>query len=210
MSLTLISATPSPYARKVRITLLEKSIPFTLQTEVPWDSTTKTKLYNPLEKLPVLIPADGEPVYESSFILEWIEANYPKPPLFPASKTSELLAKQIQVIADGMCDACVLMFFEKQREHPSQEWTSRQRRKLEGGMKALSRYVGDKEFIVDDTFGLADIAAGAVLGYLKVRLESYDWQAEYPDLKRYMDGLERRKSFQETMPSPQKISDKIV
>ena len=210
MSLTLISATPSPYARKVRIALLEKSIPFTLQTEVPWDSTTKTALYNPLEKLPVLIPTSGEPVYESSFILEWIEAKYPSPALFPASKTSELLAKQIQVIADGMCDACVLMFFEKQREHPSHEWMSRQRRKLEGGMKALSRYVGDKQFIVDDTFGLADIAAGAVLGYLKVRLESYDWQGEFPGLKRYMDGLEQRKSFQETTPRPQKISDKIV
>lgn len=77
-------------------------------------------------------------------------------------------------------------------------------------MKALSRYVGDKEFIVDDTFGLADIAAGAVLGYLKVRFETYNWQAEYPGLKRYMERLEKRMSFRETTPSPQKISDKIV
>ena len=31
----LLSATPSPYARKVRITLAEKGIPFELLTEVP-------------------------------------------------------------------------------------------------------------------------------------------------------------------------------
>ena len=37
--LKLISATPSPYARKVRIVLAEKGIPFELITEVPWDST---------------------------------------------------------------------------------------------------------------------------------------------------------------------------
>jgi glutathione S-transferase len=44
----LISATPSPYARKVRIALMEKDIPFELLTEVPWDSTTSTPKYNPL------------------------------------------------------------------------------------------------------------------------------------------------------------------
>ncbi len=199
MGLKLISATPSPYARKVRITLAEKGIPLDLHTEVPWDSTTKTKLYNPLEKLPVLIPDDGEPVYESSFILEWVEAHYPSPAMFPANKTQELLAKQIQVISDVMCDACVLMFFEKQREYPSAEWKDRQMRKLEGGMRALSRYVGDNEFIVDNTFGLADVAAGAVLGYLKVRFQDYDWQTQYPNLKKYSDGLEARDSFRNTV-----------
>lgn len=51
----LISATPSPYARKVRIALAEKAIPFELVTEVPWDSTTITPRYNPLEKLPILL-----------------------------------------------------------------------------------------------------------------------------------------------------------
>ena len=49
----LMSATPSPYARKVRIALQEKGLPFELVTEVPWDSTTSTPQYNPLEKLPV-------------------------------------------------------------------------------------------------------------------------------------------------------------
>jgi len=38
----LISATPSPYARKVRIALQEKGLPFELVTEVPRDSTTST------------------------------------------------------------------------------------------------------------------------------------------------------------------------
>ena len=52
----------SPYARKVRIALQEKRSPFELVTEVPWDSTTSTPKYNPLEKLPVLILEDGSSV----------------------------------------------------------------------------------------------------------------------------------------------------
>lgn len=65
LCLSLSYLPSSPYARKVRITLAEKGIPFELQTEVPWDSTTKTPEYNPLEKLPVLIPDTGKAVYES-------------------------------------------------------------------------------------------------------------------------------------------------
>src|SRR3712207_9481751 len=89
----LISATPSPYARKVRIALAEKGIPFELRTEVPWNSTTATPAYNPLEKLPVLVLPDGRGVYESRFILEWFEAKHPEPPLLPpADRTDEVLA----------------------------------------------------------------------------------------------------------------------
>ncbi len=61
MMLTLISATPSPYARKNRIALIEKGIAFELKSEIPWHSTTETPKYNPLEKLPILIFDDGRP-----------------------------------------------------------------------------------------------------------------------------------------------------
>ena len=68
----LISATPSPYARKVRIALAEKVIPFELVTEVPWNDDTCLPQHNPLEKLPVLLPDEGPPVYQSSHIMEWL------------------------------------------------------------------------------------------------------------------------------------------
>lgn len=99
---TLISATPSPYARKVRIVLQEKGIPFTLQTEVPWNTDTETPKYNPLEKLPVLINnKTGNAVYESHFILEWLEAKHPNAPMLPKDVDQALFAKQIEVVADG-------------------------------------------------------------------------------------------------------------
>jgi glutathione S-transferase len=102
------------------------------------------------------------------------------------------------------------MQFEKQREVPSQEWTARQLRKVHGGLAALNRWVGKKDFIIGDELSLADVAAGSVLGYMKVRFPTQDWQTEYPELKRYSDGLEERKSFKETVPVPQTIDDKIV
>jgi glutathione S-transferase len=130
MTWELISATPSPYARKVRIALQEKNLPFELKTEVPWDHTTQTPQYNPLEKLPVLIFNDGRPaVYESHFILEWLETKYPEPSLLPSIDDADnrLLVKQIEVVVDGICDALVLSFFENQRDEDkrSKPWTDR-------------------------------------------------------------------------------------
>ena len=119
---TLISATPSPYARKIRIALQEKNLPFTLQTEVPWDSTTQTPLHNPLEKLPVLILDDEKKtaLYESHYILDWLETNYPEPALLPKDVDERLEAKKVEVVADGVCDALVLALFESKREPEKQ------------------------------------------------------------------------------------------
>ncbi|QIW95585.1 hypothetical protein AMS68_001103 [Peltaster fructicola] len=215
MTLTLISATPSPYARKVRIALQEKGIPFELRTEVPWDNTTKTPDFNPLEKLPVLILDDGKTaVYESHFILEWLEAKHPEPALLPsvADVDDRLFAKQVEVIADGICDALVLAFFEKQREQPSEPWKARQMRKVEGGLKALATWVeaAGGRYMIRDRFTMADIAAGSVLGYLAVRWPDHNWRQQYPVLEKYWQGLDTRPSFANTRPSPQTISDKIV
>ena len=125
---TLISATPSPYARKVRIALAEKGLPFQLQTEVPWNSTTKTPQYNPLEKLPVLILDDGKTaIYESHYIMEWLEAKYPETSLMPESVDDKLFAKKVEVLCEVICDALVLAFFEKMRDEDKQSgpWKDR-------------------------------------------------------------------------------------
>jgi glutathione S-transferase len=205
----LISATPSPYARKVRIALIEKGIPFTLRTEVPWHGTTATPAYNPLEKLPVLVLPDGTGIYESRFILEWLEVKHPAPRLLPDTAEAALAARQVEVIADGICDAVVLLFFERMREAPSAEWMARQRRKVEGGVRALAERATDG-FMVGGRFGLADIAAGTVLRYLSVRFAEYGWAAQYPALAAMSARLEARPSFAATVPVPQTIVEKVV
>ncbi|MDX2159522.1 MAG: glutathione S-transferase N-terminal domain-containing protein [Hyphomicrobiaceae bacterium] len=209
---TLLSATPSPYARKVRIALIEKGIPFALKTEVPWDNTTETPRYNPLEKLPVLITESGESVYESRFILEWLEARHPMPPMLPDDVDGRLAARQMEVLADGVCDAFVLHFFERHREpgKQSHEWLARQRRKIDGGLKEIARRIGDREYAVGDRFGLADIAAATVAAYLAVRYAELDWRSAFPNLAAYSDRMELRPSLAATKPVPQKISDKVV
>lgn len=208
----LISATPSPYARKVRVALAEKGIPFTLRTEVPWNDGTSLPQHNPLEKLPVLLLPDGTTVYESSHILEWLERKHPHPPLLPQDDDGYLAHKRMDALATGTCDALLLVFFERMRPEGqrSQPWMDRQLRKVNGGVAEVARVVGDQEYAVGNRFGIADIAAGSLLGYLEVRFPELDWRGRHPNLSRYMDGLMRRPSFQQTVPYPQAITGKVV
>lgn len=208
----LISATPSPYARKVRIALLEKGIPFELITEVPWDNTTQTPKYNPLEKLPILLTPAGGSVYESRYILEWLEAKHPTPPLLPDDVDGKLAARHVEVLADGVCDAFLLSFFERMRapDLRSKEWMARQQRKVEGGLAAIESIVTGRQYAVGDRFGLGDIAAATVFAYLCVRDTTTDWRKRHPGLAGYSDRMEQRPSLAATRPVPQKISDKVV
>ena len=75
---------------------------------------TETPKHNPLEKLPILLFDDGTPpIYESWYIQEYITQKYNTkgPSLLPHSLDEQLLAKQIQVMADGACDAMVCSCF---------------------------------------------------------------------------------------------------
>ena len=207
----LISATPSPYARKVRIALAEKGLPFELLTEVPWDSTTTTPRYNPLEKLPILLLGDGSSVYESSYILQYLELKHPQVPLVPKDIDGHLAARKLEVLCDGVCDAVVLSLFEKMRAGGgSPEWLTRQRRKIEGGMAEMARLVGQRQWAVGEAFSLGDIAVGTAAGYVSLRFQEMPWRAQHPDLALFSDRLEQRASFKDSVPVAQTIVDKIV
>ena len=208
----LISATPSPYARKVRIALAEKGLAFELVTEVPWNEDTRTPLHNPLEKLPILLLDDGTSVYESHYILEYLEVKHPAPPLLPADPDGVLEAKRLQVLGDGICDAFVLLFFERMRPaaHRSAPWMARQRRKVEGGVREIARGIGSRAWAVGDRFGLGDIAVGTAMAYLDVRFPDFEWRGNFPDLALYVDRLGERPSFRSTVPVPQKIAASVV
>lgn len=207
----LISATPSPYARKVRIALAEKGLPFELLTEVPWDSTTSTPRYNPLEKLPILLLADGTSVYESSYILQYLELKHPQMPLVPKDIDGHLAARKLEVLCDGVCDAVVLSLFEKMRAGGgSPEWLARQRRKIEGGMAEMARLVGTRQWAVGDGFSLGDIAVGTATGYVSLRFADFSWRPLHPDLALFSDRLAERPSFKNSAPIAQTITDKVV
>lgn len=203
----LLIAAPSPYARKVRIALREKGIRHEEILDQPWNPGSAVGRLNPLGKVPVLI--DGEEiVWESSVILEYIETLDRPPALIPFDAAGRLAVRQVEALADGMCDAVVLSVLENRRPaaRRSSEWLARQRRKVDQGLAALADMLGDREHFVGDGLTVADIAAGAALGYVSFRMPQIAWRPAHPALAEFSARMEARPSFAATRPVDQEIA----
>lgn len=215
--LTLISATPSPFARMNRIAFHEKNIPFTLQNEIPWHPDTQTPKFNPLQKLPILLFSDGrDPVYDSAHIQEYIVQKYADhpPSLITGDLDLDLKARQIVVLSEGVMDAFVLGFFEQSRDEDkrSQAWMDRQDRKVDGGLKAMNELVKDAKggYLVGDQLTIADIAVVCAVGHIDFSGVRPDWKKNYPDLKAYWEKLDERENFKKTRPVMFDIDTNVV
>jgi glutathione S-transferase len=211
--LKLINNGPSPFGRKVMVALHEKNIPFDTEWDIPWHEDTTVGSHNPLEQLPILVTETGETVYESSYILEWLEARYPDPPLVPSNPEHRLQMGFYRVLGVGIMDAIVRTNFElaKPAEHQSEAWIARHIRKINGGLGELEKRIGDREFVVGKEFSLGDVEVGCVLGHLDFvaanvpPLQEFfaaqvPWHDNCPGLTRYTAMLEERPSFKASTP----------
>jgi glutathione S-transferase len=218
-ALTLISATPSAYARMNYIALSLKGIPFKVHNEIPWHSTTITPRHNPLEQLPILLFPDGRPpIYQSAHIQDYIVEKYADrgPSLLPGGIDDNLLAKQIVALSVGSMDALVLSGWETRRkqEQQNEKWKNRQIRKVGGAIKAFNAYVeaaGGRPHVLGEELTIADIGIMCALEAYKFTQVQADWDKAYPALAKYYAGLDKLRVFQETKPVMFNInSDEVV
>lgn len=202
----LIIAKPSPFARKVRIALREKDIPYEEVVSNPWNADALAPAHNPLGKVPVLLLEGGRAIYESHVIVDYLET-LGGAKLMPPAPEDAISARQIDALAMGICDAVVLLVLEGQRQAGarSADWIARQKAKVAAGVASLSDSLAGRDWYIGNGLTLADISAGCALAYLDLRLPEFEWRDRYPDLVRYSEKLEARPSFAETRPEAQAI-----
>lgn len=202
----LIVAKPSPFARKIRIALREKGIPYDEVVSNPWDADALAPVHSPLAKVPVLLRDDGRAVFESHVIVDYLETlNGPR--MIPPDPEDAITVRQIDALAMGVCEAVVLLVLEGQRPGSAQStgWITRQQNKVDAGVAALADRLGSREWYLEEGFTLADISAGCALAYLDLRLPRFEWRSQYDALSLYSAKLEARPSFKATKPEVQVI-----
>jgi glutathione S-transferase len=192
----------SPYARKVRIVALEKHIEMALQEVMLSDPDCPVKNHNPLGKVPVLVLDDGDDLYDSRVIVEYLDNRAPGTHLIPTDQSSKIWVRRWEALADGICDAAVAAMLEgrKPEVQQSQANIDKQLDKVMRGLEVLNLDLTKKKWCVNETFSLADIALGCMLGYLDLRFKHLNWQDNYPNLAKHYSLLVKRPSFKGTMP----------
>ena len=201
----LIGSLSSPYVRKVRIVMAEKKVEYHLQLEDVWADDTTIRDFNPLGKIPCLLLEDGEAVFDSRVISEYLDTLTPVGKLIPPSGRERVEVRCWEALSDGVIDAGMLIQQENSMRASAQRseaWVARQRRKVVDGLAAIAHGLAEKPWCASNHLTLADIAVCCALGWLALNLPEIDWRTDYPNLDRHYEKLMQRQSFADTAPQP--------
>ena len=200
----LIGSLTSPYVRKVRIVMAEKKLDYRHEIEDVWGND-KVMKSNPLGKVPCLVLAGGEAIFDSRVIVEYLDTRSPVSRLIPEGSRERIEVRTWEALADGILDAAILARLEqtwpgRSAEQRCQAWVDRQMHKVHASVAAISTGLADKPWCSGIHLSLADIAVGCALGYLDFRFPQIDWRAPHPNLAKLADKLAARQSFIDTRP----------
>ena len=193
----------SPYARKVRIVAAEKHIDMQLEEVVLAAADCPVKQYNPLGKVPVLVLDDGDSLYDSRVIVEYLDNRTPLAHLIPLDGNLKIRVRRWEALADGVCDAAVAVMLEQRKAPAAQDasFVTRHMDKVTRGLQAMNDDLDKNKWCVNGNFSLADIAVGCTLGYVNLRFSAVvNLDTQYPNLARLQIELLKRQSFVDTLP----------
>jgi glutathione S-transferase len=188
---TLYDDVFSPYARKVRIALYEKGVPFERVRALHDCSRTDFLHVNPRAEVPALVDGDLS-LYDSTVICEYLEDRYPDPPIYPRDPHLRASCRLLEDLADTQLDAATyaiaIVEYGRGETHPEMREVAG--RDLGRIYDELERRLGARPFFCGE-FSAADIAlvphvmAAAFLGF---PLDP----ARHPGLSRWLERVQER------------------
>ena len=152
----------SPNCQKVKLVLAEKELSYeTVFVDLMNNAQRSADFLrlNPYGKVPVLIDED-EVIYDSTIINEYLDDEYPHPPLMPTGSDERARARLFEDFADNsfIPQSNVLATeLSKAADEIDQERIQRYRSDLVRVLEFLDRHLEGKEYLVQE-FSLADVA----------------------------------------------------
>jgi len=201
----ILGSPSSPFVRKVRVIAAEKGIAAQYVVDRPGLAGSRVPQLNPLGKIPVLLLDDGDAIYDSAVIGDYLDGVRPEPRLVPSDFEGRIAVKRFEALGDGLAEVVVILSHDwgpMSRSDQRGPWIERQHAKLQRALAAYEGALDGVSWLYRDEFGLADICAGYALFYLDQVLASVEWRKSRPVLAGYAQRLSARPSFQSTVPSP--------
>lgn len=191
----------SPFARKVRLVLAEKRLPFELRVEKVWERRAEYLELNPACTVPTLVEPSGLVVPNSSVICEYLEETYPGTALLGRTVGERVETRRLVKWFDEK-------FFAEVTRNLLWEKTMKQVLRLGApdasalragytNLKQHLLYIGwlheHRQFLAGANLSLADFAAAAQLSALDF-IGDVDWSVS-PDAKEWYAQIKSRPSF---------------
>jgi glutathione S-transferase len=152
----------SPYCQKVRIVLAEKDLSFEI---VPVDLKAGEQRrpeflkLNPFGKVPVLID-DELIVYDSTIINEYLEDEYPHPPLLPSDSSARARVRTFEDYADNAfipVTGIIMNELRKPEGERDADKLGNARQQVQRMLAVIDGSLAGRQWLAG-TFSLADVA----------------------------------------------------
>jgi glutathione S-transferase len=177
----------SPFARKVRLALTEKRIPFDLRVERVWERRSEFLQMNPACTVPVLVEENGLAIADSWAICEYLDEAYPETPLLGRTLGERAEVRRLLAWIDQKFHADVTrnLLHEKQMKRllgqggPDAGALRAGYANLGPHLDYLAWLVETRPWLAGPALTLADLAAAAHLSALDY-LGDVDWSLSEP------------------------------
>ncbi|AVO61678.1 glutathione S-transferase [Pseudomonas chlororaphis] len=203
-SMTLFHNPASPYVRKVMVLLHETGqldrVALQASQLTPVNPDAALNQDNPLGKIPALRLADGNVLYDSRVILDYLDQQHVGNPLIPREGSARWRRLTLAALADGIMDASVLIRYEQALRAPEkhwEQWLDGQRDKIR---RALAVLEADAIAELASHFDVASISVACALGYLDFRHPDLQWRDAQPRLAAWYAEVIQRPSMLATQP----------
>jgi glutathione S-transferase len=191
----------SPFARKVLVVAYEHGLANRIELVAtplsPVAGNDELARENPLMKVPSLVTDDGEVLFDSPVICEYLDALAGGDKLFPPPGPGRWRALRQQALADGILDAIILCAYELSQRPADKRWPAwieGQMRKAHQGLAAIEREE------MSGALTIGPIATGCMLGYLDLRFPDDGWRRRHPRLAAWYEAFQQRPSMAATKP----------
>ncbi|MEQ9349729.1 MAG: glutathione S-transferase N-terminal domain-containing protein [Alphaproteobacteria bacterium] len=192
----LCYAAGSPFARNAMVAALVLGLAGKVET-VSWD---EGMAWNPLKKAPAMKTDDGEAIFDSHAICDWLNEVAGGNRLIPAGGKARLAVMRREVLGSGIMEAAVSRYYELRRPdgEKSMEWAARQEQKIAGAIDAL-----EAEAAAGTLRGLDDlgaVSAACALEFLDRRYEAFDWRKSHKALAAWYGQVSALPAIRESDP----------
>ncbi len=191
----------SPFARKIRLMLREKSLDFDLQVERFWERRTEFLALNPAGDVPVLVEPDGSVLANATAIAEYLEEAYPDRPLIGTRLHDRAEVRRLVGWFDGKFqdEVTANLVDEKMMKRflgvgqPNSAAIRAGYANIRYHLDYIGYLVDRRKYLAGDDFSLADITAAAHLSCLDY-LGDVPWE-DHPQAKEWYARVKSRPSF---------------
>ncbi len=201
----LVGRYRSPFARRVAVTLKHYGMNYEHRPTTAWAELEAVQALNPVGRVPALILDDGEILFESSSIIDYLdELVGPARSLTPAGGPRRRQALRLIGLSVAITEKAVAVVYERSwrpAEKQHAPWIERCQGQAAAGLAALEAVVSDA-WLMGDEMTAADVAAGVMYDFIRLAVPELLPQGRYPNLDSFAMRCAEVPAFAETQPEP--------